>query len=159
MTLLCCAGAALAAVAVDAILTLAGRPAPQPFYILQGQHVLLALYASAFATAHRDAQILLFFILPISARWIYALEIVFAFLGLMGTGDYPGFVGLCTAIGLGFLYVRSSGSAKGGKRVFREMRLRMERWYLQRKLDRAKRKRGLRVIRGEKGPDRGPWVN
>jgi hypothetical protein len=156
--------AALVAVIVHALLTLTGAMAtPAPFVIMQGQRMLMAIFIAAFATAHKDATIYLFFILPIRARWFLALEIVFAFMAFLGTRDLPGFLAICTAVGLSYLYVRSSGSMRGGKRTLREMRLRLERWWIQKKLDRARRKRGFKVIPGEggRGPNvrKGPWVN
>lgn len=154
--------AGVVAVAADALLNLSGAMVvPEPFVILQGQRMLLAIFIAAFATAHGDATIYLFFVLPIRARWFLWLEILFAFMGFLGTKDLPGFLGICTAVALSYFYVRSSGSMRGGKRTFRELRLRLERWWIQRKLDREKRKRGLRVIPGEKGQNvrKGPWVN
>lgn len=157
-------GAAVVAVAVHALLTLTGSMEfAIPFVIMQGQRMLMVIFIAAFATAHRDATIYLFFVLPIRAQWMYAVEIVFAFMAFLSTRDLPGFLGICAAVGLSYLYVRSSGSILGGKKTFREMRLRMQRWWIQRKLDRARRKRGFRVIPGEgkRGPDvrKGPWVN
>lgn len=158
----CAVGAALVAVAVHVLTSLTGFMAvPAPFVLMQGQRMLLAIFVAAFATANADATILLFFVLPIRARWFLWLEILFAFMGFLGTRDLPGFLGISAAVGLSYLYVKSSGSAKGGKRIFREMRLRVERWWIQRKLERAKRKRGFRVIPGEKDKNvrKGPWVN
>ena len=155
-------GGALVAVAVHVLLTLAGLPwSPAPFRIMQGESMLLAIFIAAFATAQRDATIYLMFILPIPAFWMLWVEILFAFLAFLFTKDLPGFVGICAAVGLTYLYVRSSGSLRGGKRSLREMRLRLERWWIQRKLDRARRKRGFKVIPGDKGPNvrKGPWVN
>ncbi len=156
--------AALVAVAVHALLTLTGAmETPAPFVIMQGQRMLMAIFIAAFATAHKDATIYLFFILPIRARWFLGLEIVFAFMAFLGTRDLPGFLAICAAVGLSYLYVRSSGSMLGGKRTLREMRLRLERWWIQQKLDRARKKRGFKVIpgSGERGPNvrKGPWVN
>ncbi|HEX6901514.1 MAG TPA: hypothetical protein VF789_17435 [Thermoanaerobaculia bacterium] len=154
--------AGVVAVAVHALIDLSGAMiVPAPFVILQGQRMLLAIFIAAFATAHGDATIYLFFVLPIRARWFLWLEILFAFMGFLGTKDLPGFLGICTAVLLTYLYVRSSGSMRGGKRTLRELRLRLERWWIQRKLDREKRKRGFRVIPGEKGQNvrKGPWVN
>jgi hypothetical protein len=160
------AGAAVVAVAVHALMTLAGAEIPAPFVIMQGQRMLLTIFIAAFATAHADASILLFFILPIRARWFIWLEIVFAFMAFLSTRDLPGFLGICAATALSVLYVRSSGSMRGGKRTLREMRLRMERWWIQRRLDRERKKRGFRVIPGEGKRDprdpnvrKGPWVN
>lgn len=154
--------AGLVAVVLHALIALTGAMViPEPFTIMQGQRMLLAIFIAAFATAHGDATIYLFFVLPVRARWFLPLEIVFAFMGFLGTKDLPGFVGICAAVGLTYLFVRSGGSIGRGKRTFREMRLRIERWWIQRKLDREKRKRGFRVIPGEKGQNvkKGPWVN
>jgi hypothetical protein len=169
LILWCAVGAALVAVATHALAALAGQPIPAPFLLMQGQRMLLAIFVAAFATAHGDATIYLFFVLPIKARWFLALEILFAFMGFLGTRDFPGFLGICTAVGLAYGYVRASGSMKTGKRTLRELRLRIERWWIQKKLDRARRKRNLRVIPGEGrkgdrgGGDenvrKGPWVN
>lgn len=155
-------GAAVAAVLVHILVTFTGLMAvPDPFTIMQGQRILLAIVVAAFATAHRDATVYLFFLLPVPARWMFAVEFLFALMAFLGTRDLPGFVGICAAMGLSYLYVRASGSMRGGKRTFRELRLRMERWWIQRKLDRARRKRGFKVIPGDKGPNvrKGPWVN
>jgi hypothetical protein len=156
-------GAALVAVGVHALLTLTGTlDVLAPFSIMQGQWILSAVFIAAYATAHRDATILLFFVVPIPARWMLGVEILFAFMAFLFSRDLPGFLGICTAVGLSYLYVRSSGSMRGGKRTLREMRLRLEKWWIQKKLDRARRKRGFKVIQGEKGQDgvrKGPWVN
>jgi hypothetical protein len=156
-------GAALVAVAVHALTGLGD------FQLMQGQRMLLAIMVAAFATANGEATILLFFILPIRARWFLGLEILFAFMGFLATRDLAGFLGITAAVGLTYLYIRSSGSMRGGRKTFREMRLRLERWWIQKKLEQARRKRGLRVIPGEgrpgpRGPrdpnvKPGPWVH
>ena len=157
-------GAALVAVAVQFLTAaLGGGLGLADFSLMQGQRILMTIFIAAFATANRDAVILLFFILPIQARWFLGLEILFAFMGFLTTRDLPGFLGVCAAVGLSWLYIRSSGSMKGGRRTFRETRLRLERWWIQRKLERARRKRGFRIIQGEGERDddvrRGPWVH
>ena len=156
-------GAGLVAVGVHVLLSVTGlMSVPRAFVLLQGQLILTTIFIAAFATAHADATILLFFILPLRARWFLWLEILFGFMGFLGTRDLPGFLGICTAVGLTYLYVHSSGSiAKGGRRTFREMRLRLERWWIQKKLERNRRKRGFRVIDGERDRNvrKGPWVN
>src|SRR5579864_2529725 len=118
---------------------------PGAFPLLQGQRMLLAIMVAAFATANRRATILLFFVLPIEARWFLGLEILFAFIGYLASHDLGGFLGICAAVGLSFLYVRDGGFGRG----LRQTRLRAERWWLQRKLERARRRRGLRVIKGQ----------
>jgi hypothetical protein len=153
--------AAVVATGVHAIEALTGGAAPGAFSILQGQRMLLAIFIAAFATAHRDATVYLFFFLQIPARWLFVVEGLFALMAFLATRDLPGFVGILAAMGFTYLYVRSSGSVRGGRRTFREIRLRFERWWIQRKLDRARRKRGFTVIQGDKGPNvrKGPWVN
>jgi hypothetical protein len=129
---------------------------PVYFPLMQGQRMLLSILIAAFATANRRATILLFFVLPIEARWFLGLEILFAFIGFLGTHDLGGFLGICAAVGLAYLYVRDGGFGRG----LRQTRLRAERWWLQRKLERAKRRRGLRVVKGPgAGGARGPWLN
>ena len=154
-------GAALLAVAVHVVMTFSGAVVPAPFALMQGQRMLLAIFIAAFATAHGDATIYLFFVLPIRARWFLGLEIVFAFMAFLSTRDLPGFLGICAGVGLTYGYVRSSGSFRGGRRTFRELRLRLEKWWIQKKMDRLRRKRGFKVIPGEKGQNvrKGPWVN
>jgi hypothetical protein len=155
-------GAALVAVGVHAALTLTGAlDVPSAFAIMQGQWILSAIFIAAYATAHRDATIYLFFVLPVPARWMLAVEVLFAFMAFLFSRDLPGFCGLCAGVGLSYLYVRSSGSMRGGKRTLREMRLRLEKWWIQKKLDRNRRKRGFKVIQGDKGTGvrKGPWVN
>lgn len=130
-------------------------PLPAYFPLLQGQRVLLAILVAAFATANRRATIMLFFVLPIEARYFLGLEILFAFVAFLATHDLGGLLGICAAVGLSYLYVRDGGFGRG----LRQTRLRVERWWLQRKLDRAKRRRGLRVIKGQGDGARGPWLN
>lgn len=153
-------GAALVALFVDVLGRLAGWEAPQPFSLMQGQSLLWALFVAAFATANRGATIYLI-IFPIEARWFLALEVLIAFIGFLQSKDLAGFLGICTAIGIGYGYIRS-----GGKVIrLRELRLRLERRWIQWKLDRNKRKRGFRVIPGERerggdgGVRKGPWVH
>jgi hypothetical protein len=155
-------GAAVVAVAVHALIAnLAPALETAPFGIMQGQWILLVIFIAAFGTAHRDATVYLFFILPVQARWMLWIEILFAFMAFLFTHDFPGFLGICTAVGLSYLYVRSNGSMRGGRRTLRELRLRLERWWIQKKLDRTRRKRGFRIIPGDQDRNvrKGPWVN
>lgn len=151
-------GAGLLATLTDVLASLAGWVPPTRFLLLQSW-TLLSILLAAWARAHRGATILFMFILPIEAGWLIALEILLAFLGFLTTRDLPGFVGICAAIGISWYYIARSGKIGLGKRDLREYRLRMERWFIQRKLDRAKRKRGFRVIPGGGETRKGPWVN
>jgi hypothetical protein len=125
---------------------------------MQGQRVLIAIFVAAFATANRRATILFMFVIPIEARWFLGLEILFAFIGFLQTRDLAGFLGICTAVGVAYLYIRSGG---GRRTSLREMRLRMEKWWIQRKMERMRKKRGFRVIPGDRSGSikKGPWVN
>lgn len=153
--------AAVVAVVVQLVAAAAGTLPSTAFALMQGQRMLLAILIAAFATVYGRATILLFFVLPIQARWFLGLEIVFAFLGFLSTRDLAGFLGLCAAVGATYLFL-SPGPARGN---LRELWLRtQERWFRFR-LDRARRRRGLRVVRGERSRDKGksgggdPWVH
>jgi membrane associated rhomboid family serine protease len=154
-------GAALVALLVDRLMFLANWRPADPFTLMQGQSLLWALIVAAYATANWRGTIYLIF-LPIEGRWFLALTILFAFVGFVFTKDFAGFVGICTAVAIGYWYIRSSGKVIS----LRELRLRLERRWIQWKLDRNKRKRGFRVISGEGkrgGGDgevrKGPWVH
>jgi hypothetical protein len=147
---------AAVAVAVALVQTvLGGAASPSRFALMQGQHFVITVLIAAFATLNANATILLFFVLPIQARWFLLLEIVFAFMGFLGTGDLAGFLGLCTAVGAGVLLV--GGRLTGGP--WREIGLRARQVWLRARLAWLKRRRGLRVVRNEddRGPDR--WVH
>lgn len=151
--------AALAACPVQVLLQAAGSEGPGAFVLMQGQRMLLAIVIAAFALLRRDATIMLFFVLPIRARWFIWIEIAFAWVGFLSTGDLAGFLGVCTAVGAVFVLLRP-GRAKG---LMRELRFRYERWTVRRKLNRGRRR--FRVVPGGRKPKdddrvhRGPWVN
>jgi len=147
---------AVVAVAVALLQTvLGGAASPSRFALMQGQHFVITVLIAAFATLNANATVLLFFVLPIQARWFLLLEVVFAFMGFLSTGDLAGFLGLCTAVGAGVLLV--GGRLSGGP--WREIGLRARQVWLRARLAWLKRRRGLRVVRNEddRGPDR--WVH
>jgi hypothetical protein len=147
---------AAAAVAVALLQTALGVDAsPNRLALMQGQHFIITVLIAAFATLNANATILLFFVLPIQARWFLLLEVVFAFMGLLSTGDLPGFFGLCTAVGAGVWLV--GGGSGGGP--LREIGLRARQAWLRARLAWFKRRRGLRVVRNEddRPPDR--WLH
>jgi hypothetical protein len=126
------------------------------FNLIQGQRVLLVVLIAAFATINRRATIYLI-ILPIQARWFLGLEILLGFMGFLGTHDFGGFLGICAAVGMTYLYLVTGGGRRG---MFREARLRIERRWIEQRLARQRRKRGIRVVRG--GDDtvgRGRWTH
>jgi hypothetical protein len=155
MIVLAGVAAAVVALLVQAVLSRAADiPGSIPFPLMQGQLTLTTIIVAAFATMNRRATIYLFFVLPIQARWFLWLEILFAFMGFLQVRDLAGFLGICTAVGFTYLYLTRSGMRRG----FRESRLRLQRWFLQRKMDRTRKKSGLRVVPGEGGAvKKGPW--
>ncbi len=151
--------AGAAAVAACLVQLLVGSAGPSAFTVMQGQRMLLAIAITGFAVIRRDATIMLFFVLPIRARWFIWIEIAFAWVLFLQTGDFAGFIGICTAVGAVVALLRP-GRTRG---LMREMRLRYERWYVKQKLNRGRRR--FRVVPGGKKPKdddrvhRGPWVN
>ena len=152
--------AALVACLVQVLLQSAGGEGRTAFVLMQGQQMLLAIVIAGFALTRGNATIMLFFVLPIRAKWFIWIEIAFAWIGLLRSGDFAGFLGICTAIGAVFVLLRP-GRTKG---LMREMQLRYERWYVKQKLSRGRRR--FRVVPGGKKPKdeddsvrRGPWVN
>ena len=156
------AGLAAAGVALLGIWLTGDPPGQTVFTLIQGQHMLLVILIAAFATLNSQATILLFFVLPVQARWFLALEILFGFMGYLGTGDLAGFVGIVVAVGY------TNGHLTGWRRQdwLRSLRLRIDYLLTKWRLDRLKRRRGFKVIPGDKqgGPtdgddSRGPWLH
>ena len=141
-------GAALVAVVVQLLQYLAGAGATgfAAFQLMQGQRILLAIVIAAFATLWGEATILLFFVLPIKARWFLWLEVLFAFIGFLESKDFAGFCGICMAVFLTYTGLKMGGA--GG--VLRNWRKRLEAFILQKRLDRLKKKRRFDVIDGGK---------
>jgi len=141
-------GAALVAVVVQLVQSLAGAGATgiAAFQLMQGQRILLAVVIAAFATLWGDATILLFFVLPVKARWFLWLEVLFAFIGFLESKDFAGFCGISVAVFLTYTGLKMGGA--GG--VLRNWRKRAEAFILQKRLDRLKKKRKFDVIDGGK---------
>ncbi|MEX1308793.1 MAG: hypothetical protein AB1Z65_00065 [Candidatus Sulfomarinibacteraceae bacterium] len=138
--------AAVAAVVVEWI-TLAISPSfvHLPFIAILGQRMVLMILIAAFATLHGQATILLFFVLPIKARWFLWLEIVFAFVFyFLPYKDVAGFVGVCVAVFLTYSMLMPGGP----RRVIRTWRKRLEEKILRARLDRMRRSRRFDVIDG-----------
>jgi hypothetical protein len=147
------AGSAVAAgVAIGTWLALgevAGPLAAPPFATLQGQWILTTLVVAAFSLLFGDATILLFFVLPIRAAWFLPLELVLAFVAFLGNRDFASLAGICAGVATVWWLLRPR------RLTLRELRLRLERAWLERKLARLRRKSGFRVVRGPGGGDRG----
>lgn len=140
--------ASVVAVLVNVVGALAaGGITGAPFTIMQGQHMLLVMLIAAFATVQGDATIYLFFVLPVQAKWFLPLEILFAFMAFLPTGDLAGFLGICTAVGTVWLLLQR----RGPQRTLRDLWLRAQRWWIEQKLRRMRKSRGFTVIPGDKG--------
>lgn len=143
-------GAGVAAAMVRGAAMLMGVSSPNAFVLMQGQFMLVTVMIAAFATLYGQATILLFFVLPIKARWFLALEVLFAFMGFLNTKDFAGFVGLCVAVGLTWALLQPGGL----QRALSNLRLRLRRRVTEIKLARLKKKRRFDVIDGD-----GEWLN
>lgn len=155
-------GAAIAAALVEWIsawVTGTAAGVYPSFSLMQGSRMLMVLLIAAFALLNRNATILFMFVLPIPAKVFIYLEIAIAFIFFLGSRDLAGFVGVCAGIGMVWLLLdpRSVGS------ILKGWRLRAQAKRYQWELDRMKKKRNLRVVRGEgkKGDDDSgtPWVH
>jgi hypothetical protein len=147
--------AAVGAVLVGLLIHLIGGVGAlaNAFVLMQGQRMILTILIAAFATLNRNATILLFFVLPIQARWFLLLEIVFAFLAFLSTHDLAGFVGICAAVGFTF------GALTGWRTQgwILQFRLRLQQWWLKTRLAWLRRRRGLHVVQDDKKKD--PWLH
>jgi hypothetical protein len=71
-----------------------------PFWLMQGQNVVIAVGLAAFAARNRYSTVShapLLFGLPIPTKWLVPLQLVLAAGGALNTGDLGGFVGIVTA--------------------------------------------------------------
>ncbi len=139
-------------IAAEAIV--GASPTLFPFQLMQGQRILLVVLFAAFATLYGDSTILLFFVLPMKARWFLWFSVLVGFVAYLGSKDLAGFAGICAGTGI-------SKVALSPSRVQRTLRGRWLKWRrarLARKVDRLARRRGLRVVRRDDKP-KGPTVN
>ena len=139
--------AAAVAVATHALMLLAGGGSTAPFLTMQGHRMLITVLVAAFATLYGEATILLFFVLPVKARWFLWLEILAAFVfGLLPYKDLAGFLGVCAAV----LVTFASLEPRGPGRALHTFSKRLERWILERRLARLRRRRPFEVVDGGK---------
>ena len=140
-------GAALVAVLAEAVMLAVGVP-HMAFVTMQGQRMLMTIVIAAFATLYGEATIMLFFVLPVRARWFLWLEVLFAFVfGVLSYKDLPGFLGVCTAVFLTY----STLTPGGPRRVLHNWRKRFEVLIIEQRLKRMRRKRKFDVIDGDGG--------
>ena len=146
---------ALIAVLVDLLSTSFGSPSTFSFALMQGQHMLLTLTIAAFATMNREATILLFFVLPIQAKWFLLLSALFAFMGFLSTHDLPGFVGLIAGISLSFVYLSRPGSRPTARRSW----LKLQEWWIRQRLKSMRRRSKIRLVKEDDDSGGDDWVH
>lgn len=148
-------GAAVVATAVVMVNDLVlGAASPNTFVLMQGQRMLTVITLTAFSVLFRHATILLFFILPVQARWFLWLSPLFGFMGFLASRDLAGFVGICVAVALTYVSLTTGGFL----RFFRQTRLRFAGAVKEAQLRRLRRKRDFKIVKGEE-PRQGPWVH
>ncbi len=146
--------AGVVAVAVFLLtVSFAGPPLGEPFLLMQGQRMLLAICIAAFARRSGDAVIYLFFVLPVRARSFVWVSMLIAFVGYLSTKDLGGLAGLWVATGVAYWRAQPGGRPPS----LRRLRLRWQETLLRWRLDRLRRRSRFRVVDGERG--RGPTVN
>jgi hypothetical protein len=130
-------------VQLGASAAMGASPAAFPFQLMQGQRIVIAVLIAAFAILAGDATILLFFVLPLKARWCLWLGVLLAFVAYLGSKDLAGFAGICAGTGTTAVVLSRRSSSHGLRRRWLDWRRRR----ITRKLDRLAKRRGLRVIR------------
>lgn len=149
-------GAGVVAVATQLLVVALGGAVPSNgFLIVQGQHILVVVAIASFATLYRNATIYFLFLIPLPARWFLWIEVLLGFMAFLNLHDVAGFLGLCTAVGISYIYLAPTSA----RRMLREGWLRFQRWRIQLKLARIRKKTGIHVVRDEDPPRRDPWVN
>ncbi len=148
--------AAVAAVAAHLLLFQIGWTTPYAFSLMQGQRILMAIFAAGYAIGYANSTVYLMFVLPVQARWFLPLTLLFGFTGFLTTKDFPGFLGICVAVGM--VYHGMTGKLF---KLAREWRLRIERKILEARLKRMRDRKGLHIVKPPPDDDepRGPWVN
>ncbi len=145
--------AGVAALVVDAV----ASGSSLNLILMQGQRMLLAIVIAGFATLNRSATILLFFVLPVKAAWFLGLEILFAFLSYLSSGDLAGFVGISMAVGATY-WILDRGVPN-----LKVLWKRGEEQWLRQRMRRTAKRKGLRLVEPPENDEgnvrQGPWIN
>jgi len=148
--------AAIVAVVINLLMVFAGNPSLAPFITMQGHRMLITIFIAAFATLYGEATILLFFVLPVKARWFLWLEILFAFVfGLLPYKDVAGFFGVVASVFLTYSLLSSGGPGA----VLHRWRKEAERKIIEQRLGRMRRKRNFGVIDGDRDRDDDEYIH
>lgn len=79
-------------------------PANRPFLLIAGTTPALLAIFVAWAILHRETQLLLFFLIPVKAKWLLAAVIIFAILIPLSSLDFVSLIYYATGIIIGYLY-------------------------------------------------------
>lgn len=136
----CCAVVATAVfLGLTRLLDLTSIPLVSP--LIQGQRVLLTITTAAFALLYSDATVLLFFVLPMPARYFLWFPILLGLVAFLPTKDLPGLVGIGVAVLVTWALLRHARRPGSGrwwshlKELWRRSRIR-----------RLRRRSGLRGV-------------
>ncbi len=152
--------ASVTAILVDLLQRAAGVQAVGIFPLIQGQNIVLTVMIAAFATLYGNATIMLMFVLPVKARWFLWIEILFGFMGFLDSGDLGGFLGICSAVAVTYLLLTGGFQPGRLRGMLREMRLRIERLFLEQRIKRMRRNSNLRPVPPpDDNVQEGPWIN
>ena len=98
--------AGIAGVVVQLASDASGGPQTHsPFFLMQGQHVVIAIALAAFARCNQNATVTTpgFLLgLPVPVRWLVPLQLLYALAGFAATRDLGGLVGVGVATWWGF---------------------------------------------------------
>ncbi|MCU0291386.1 MAG: hypothetical protein MUF10_05270 [Thermoanaerobaculaceae bacterium] len=143
---------AVAAVATTLLWPGAVAAAGVPFQLMQGQRLLMAVMLAAYGALAGDATILLFFVMPVRARFFPAIGLVLAFVAFLASRDLAGLVGIVVATGLAWTVLQRGGAGPALRRLW----LRVQRRWTEWRLARLRRRRGFRVLDGGRS---GPTIH
>jgi membrane associated rhomboid family serine protease len=150
-----CAGAGAVAVEIACEQMAPGLTSPLPFQLVQGQRVLMVVLLAAFGTLYGDTTVLLFFVVPVKARWFVWLGILLGFVAFLGSKDLAGFTGICTATGFTLVALGRGGASTKLGRWWRERRQAR----LLRQLERARQRSRLRIVEPPESGERPPTIH
>lgn len=140
----------LAAIATQLVLDATGLAQRSDFTLMQGELITLAVLTALYSTLFSSSTLLLFFILPIKARYLLWIELGVAFVGFLSTKDFAGFIGIAVAVGTVWAWL----TGRGPRRFFADLQSRLALWRSRRRYAKLKKKSGFRIV----GKD-DPWVN
>ncbi len=116
---------------ISIIMFLLGFSLSYEFALMQGQRTILAILFTAFAAIFYEASVLLFFVIPIKARFFIPVLILILLMGFLRTKDLVGLCGVLAAMAYSFHFFRPKYAFPG----FKRLRLLKRRKYTNRGFD------------------------